>query len=317
VFAAGEVRAAGWGGLEAVSEITGLARSTIGRGLKDLDAAPLPKGRERRKGGGRQPLSSRDATLIEDLRSVIEPATLRRSHAPVVVGIEKPRQGGGRVTEAGPRDQRSSVKRLLPTLGYSRSRTARPTRARSIPTAMRNRAHQRQDGRGTGRGAARHLGRYQEEELIATTERVAPTIARRRSAARQGPRLRGQGTRQGRTIWRVRRWRNAGWVSVGITSDRLSFAVNSIRRWLDAMGASVTRKPARLTITPMARLEWNACPAVEARVAKARRPDGPRVTSITIRRARRSGIRSSTALFCHITQTWRGRPSSIAWPWSN
>src|SRR5437870_9796992 len=52
VFAAGEVRAAGWGGLEAVSEITGLARSTIGRGLKDLDAAPLPKGRERRKGGG-------------------------------------------------------------------------------------------------------------------------------------------------------------------------------------------------------------------------------------------------------------------------
>ena len=42
VFAAGEVRATGWGGLEAVSEITGLARSTIGRGLKDLNAAPLP-----------------------------------------------------------------------------------------------------------------------------------------------------------------------------------------------------------------------------------------------------------------------------------
>ena len=54
VFAAGEVRAAGWGGLEAVSEITGLARSTIGRGQKDLDAAPLPKGRVRRKGGGRR-----------------------------------------------------------------------------------------------------------------------------------------------------------------------------------------------------------------------------------------------------------------------
>src|SRR5271167_197756 len=54
VFASGEVRAAGWGGLEAVHEITGLARSTIGRGLKDLDAAPLPKGRVRRKGGGRR-----------------------------------------------------------------------------------------------------------------------------------------------------------------------------------------------------------------------------------------------------------------------
>jgi|SRR5882762_5790756 len=45
MFAAGEALVAGWGGLEAVSEITGLARSTIGRGKKELDAAPLPKGR--------------------------------------------------------------------------------------------------------------------------------------------------------------------------------------------------------------------------------------------------------------------------------
>jgi hypothetical protein len=43
VFAAGGVRSAGWGGPEAVLVITGLARSTVGRGLKDLDAAPLPK----------------------------------------------------------------------------------------------------------------------------------------------------------------------------------------------------------------------------------------------------------------------------------
>ncbi|CAH2405805.1 hypothetical protein MES5069_50005 [Mesorhizobium escarrei] len=34
VFAASEARAAGLGGLAAISAITGLARSTIGRGLK-------------------------------------------------------------------------------------------------------------------------------------------------------------------------------------------------------------------------------------------------------------------------------------------
>ena len=120
VFAAGEVRAAGWGGLEAVSEITGLARSTIGRGQKDLDVAPLPKGRVRRKGGGRRHLSSRDPTLIEDLRSVIEPATLgdpmrpllwvSKSHDKVAVALQK----------KGHEISASSVKRLLPTLGYSR-----------------------------------------------------------------------------------------------------------------------------------------------------------------------------------------------------
>ena len=35
-----------------VSEITGLARSTINRGEDDLDEGPLPDGRVRRKGGG-------------------------------------------------------------------------------------------------------------------------------------------------------------------------------------------------------------------------------------------------------------------------
>src|SRR5260370_28893573 len=76
MFAAGEALVAGWGGLEAVSEITGLARSTIGRGKKELDAAPLPKGRVRRDGAGRPDLSSRDATLVEGLLGVIEPVTL-------------------------------------------------------------------------------------------------------------------------------------------------------------------------------------------------------------------------------------------------
>jgi len=35
LFAAGEARAAGRGGIAAVSVVTGIARSTIGRGLKN------------------------------------------------------------------------------------------------------------------------------------------------------------------------------------------------------------------------------------------------------------------------------------------
>ena len=49
MFAATEVRAAGRGGLAAVSRLTGLARSTIERGLKDLDAPLLARGRSTRE----------------------------------------------------------------------------------------------------------------------------------------------------------------------------------------------------------------------------------------------------------------------------
>ncbi len=52
--AAAEARTAGRGGPAAVAQITGLARSTIGRGLNDPDMPGPGNGRVRRKGAGRR-----------------------------------------------------------------------------------------------------------------------------------------------------------------------------------------------------------------------------------------------------------------------
>jgi hypothetical protein len=154
VFAAGEVRAAGWGGLEAVSQITGLARSTIGRGQKELDAAPLPKGQVRRKGGGRQHLWSRDATLIEDLRSVIEPATLGDPMRPLL-WVSKSHDKVAFTLQKKGHEISARLQPAVEPQGRRGLEASRPQWA--------IRAHQCQGDRGTGRGAARHLGRHQEE----------------------------------------------------------------------------------------------------------------------------------------------------------
>src|SRR5215468_7755984 len=76
LFAAGEARAAGWGGKAVVAAITRLALSTIGHRLNELEGPPLPAGRVRRKGGGRRALTGHDGTLLDDLRRIVEPATL-------------------------------------------------------------------------------------------------------------------------------------------------------------------------------------------------------------------------------------------------
>ena len=76
LFVAAEVRALGRGGLAAVARATGVARSTIGRGLKDIDSPALPAGHVRRAGSGRRPLTAEDPTLLDDLRSLVEPMTL-------------------------------------------------------------------------------------------------------------------------------------------------------------------------------------------------------------------------------------------------
>ena len=79
LFAASEARAAGWGGLAAVSSITGLARSTIGRGL-NLDAPPLAAGQVRREGGG-----PRSLTETPSARCSASRAGLRRRPMPTFI----------------------------------------------------------------------------------------------------------------------------------------------------------------------------------------------------------------------------------------
>src|SRR5450756_459408 len=54
LFAAAEARTAGRGGIAGVARATGIARSTIGRGLKDMEAPEFVAGTVRRAGGGRR-----------------------------------------------------------------------------------------------------------------------------------------------------------------------------------------------------------------------------------------------------------------------
>ena len=74
VFAASEARTAGYGGIAAVSRATGIAASTIRRGLVELAAtAPLAPERVRRPGGGGKKLVEKDATLLADLLAMVKP----------------------------------------------------------------------------------------------------------------------------------------------------------------------------------------------------------------------------------------------------
>src|SRR5215217_4509527 len=70
-WAAAEATALGRGGITAVAAATGMSRTTITRGIRELRAAEasggdtdVPPGRSRRRGGGRRPLTQTDPTLL-------------------------------------------------------------------------------------------------------------------------------------------------------------------------------------------------------------------------------------------------------------
>ena len=75
-FAAAEALALGHGGVTLVSKVTGIARSTINRGIDEIEERrSAGEGRVRRPGGGRKPKTEQDPTLLEDLKNLLEAST--------------------------------------------------------------------------------------------------------------------------------------------------------------------------------------------------------------------------------------------------
>jgi hypothetical protein len=136
MFAAAEVRAAGRAGLALVSEVTGLARSTINRGEDDLDAAPLPTGRIRRKGGGRLALGDKDPALREALRRLVDPDTLGDPMRPLVWVSKSLEKLATELTSMGFPVGIDTVRAELRKLGFSRQGNRKARKAPTMPIAM-------------------------------------------------------------------------------------------------------------------------------------------------------------------------------------
>ncbi len=163
--------------------------------------------------------------------------------------------------------------------------------------------------------AARHLGRHQEEELVGNyknggTDGLSPE---RRSAACpvKVHDFEDQAARQGRALWRVRRWRQC---RVGERRDHerrtAQFAVASIRRWLDAMGPQALPESPRIDDHGRWRwLEWNARVRLLGKLELqklALRPDGPRAQRPSLS-ARRREVEQGSSIACSATsrRIWR------------
>src|SRR6266516_5927221 len=311
MFAAEEALVAGWGGLEAVSEITGLVRSAIGRGKKELDAAPLPKGRVRRDGAGRPDLSSRDATLVEDLLGVIEPVTLGDPVRPMLWVSKSHDKLASALQKKGHEISASSVKRLLPTLGYSRQSNRKADEGSKHPD--RNAQFEHINAKVIAAQAAR-------QPVISVDTKKKELIGNYKNGGtdyrpKGDPRRVNVHDFEDKELGKVVPYgvydvtANAGFVSVGITSDTAEFAVQSIRCWLQRMGRQRYPNARELTITA----DCGGSNGARVRLWKIELQKLADETRLAIHVCHYPPGTSKWnkiehRLFCHITQNWRGRP---------
>ena len=308
LLAAAEVRAAGWGGLAAVSRITGLARSTINRGEDDLDATPLPKGRVRRAGGGRRPLCETDPGLLPALKSLVEPATLGDPMRPLIWVSKSLKKLAAVLTAMG---HPAGLRKLLVTLGFSRQSNRKADEGSHHPD--RNAQFE-----------------YINKKVVAAQAKRQPVI----SVDTKKKELIGN-FKNGGTDYRPKRQprhvkvhdfedkrrgkvvpygvydvaANTGFVSVGITSDTAAFAVASIRCWHERMGRQRYPQARALTITA----DCGGSNGARVRLWKVELQKLADESGLVINvhhypPGTSKWNKIEHRLFCHITQNWRGRP---------
>jgi hypothetical protein len=311
LFAAAEVRAVGHGGVAAVSRATGLARSTIERGLQDLDRPPLPPGQVRQAGSGRRPLSAKDPTLLEDLRRVVEPVTLGDPMRPLLwvskshVKLAKALQALGHTVSP------NTVRKLLHQLGYSRQANRK---------ANEGRQHVDRDAQFEHINAQVLTFHADGQPVISVDTKKKELIG---NFSNKGTEYRPEGEPrrtevhdfENKNLGKVVPYGiydladNSGWVSLGITHDTAEFAVNAIRSWFDKIGRDLYPAASQLMITA----DCGGSNGARVRLWKRELQTLADDTGLTISVCHLPPGTSKWnkiehRLFCHLSQHWRARP---------
>ena len=124
LWAAAEARVIGRSGVSLVARATGISRTTIHQGMKDLVVLHETKDTHRKKriradGGGRKPISEYDPTLLGDLERLVDPVTLGDPESQLRWTCKSTRQLAAALEEQGHVVGRQKVADLLAELGYS------------------------------------------------------------------------------------------------------------------------------------------------------------------------------------------------------
>ena len=313
-FAASEALAAGRGGVVAVSAVTGIARSTIGRGLKELAAqekAP-PQNRVRRTGGGRKSAVVKQPGLVEELTKIIQSA-IRGDPEADLLWVSKSQR---------------HLAAVLKEQGYSVSHTVVGHLLRDMGFSLQANAKTREGGKHPDRNAQfEHINalvkafRKKDQPAISVDTKKKENVG---DFKNNGRTLRPKGDPEPVRVYdfiikdkgKVSPFgvydiaANEGWVNVGVDHDTAAFAVESIRRWWDRLGKKrYASKAKRLLITA----DCGGSNGYRVRLWKVELQKLANETGISITVAHHppgtsKWNRIEHRMFSFISINWRGRP---------
>jgi transposase len=305
------------GGVTLVAQATGLSRTTICAGLRELrrtdqaSADDLPPERVRHAGAGRPLLKQVDPTLVKDLQVLLEATTRGDPQSPLLWTCKSTRNLAEELTKQGHHVSYRTVAGLLHDLDYSLQANRKTREGSSHPDRNAQFEHISRQVR-----AFQQAGQpvvsvdSKKRELIGDFKNAGqewhPAGEPEEVRAKDFPdKELGKVTPSG--VYDLTY--NDGWVSVGIDHNTSRFATETIRRWWYEMGSPVYPEADRLLVTADAGGS-NSCRSRLWKVALQELADtiGLPITVCHFPPGTSKWNKIEHRMFCHITKNWRGKP---------
>ena len=314
MWTASEATALGHGGIALVERATGISWSTISRGIREVESGAheaLGPERIRRLGGGRKRAAEKDATLVADLESLVEPTTSGDPDSPLRWTSKSLRHVSEEMQAMGHDVSHRLVADLLHECGYSLQANRKKREGPQHP-----------DWDAQFRYINDWVRRFQKQHqpTISVDTKKKELVGDFKNPGRE---WRPQGNpepvrvhdflipAQGKAIlygvYDLNR--NEGWVSVGIDHDTTSFAVKAIGRWWRIMGRRAHPDATSLLITadaggsngPRVRLwKWE--------LQQFANRTGLAITVCHFPPGTSKWNKIEHRLFSYIAMNWRGKP---------
>jgi hypothetical protein len=312
VFAANTALAAGRGGIAATSVATGVARSTIKRGIDELRAGRNEISvRVRRPGGGRKSAVTHQPGLPAALEALIEDAIRGDPCSPLRWVSRSLRHLVKALAAQGFQASQRVVANLLRELRYSCQANRKTREGANHPDRDAQFSHinttvkaaiaagepaisvdtKKKELVGDFKNNGRELRRRGDPEPVRVHDFKIPALGK---VAPYG-------------VYDIAA--NHGWVSVGIDADTGAFAVESIRRWWYKLGRA--RYPNAKTLTITADCGGSNGPQVKLWKRELQRltnETGLKVMVVHLPPGTSKWNKIEHRLFAFITMNWRGKP---------
>jgi hypothetical protein len=316
-WAACEAQSLGRGGMSLVAEATGLSRTTIWAGRRELRRRAdqpqddLTPERVRAPGGGRHLVEQDDSTLLTALLVLVESSTRGDPQSPLCWTSKSMRRLAEELRGQGHAVSHQTVAALLSDLGYSLQANSKTKEGQDHPDRDAQFEHINQQVRAfQAEGQPIVSVDAKKKELIGDFRNSGREWRRRghpeEVRAKDFPdKQLGKAIPEG--VYDL--GRNEGWVSVGVDHDTAAFAAESLRRWWEEMGASVYPEARRLLITADA----GGSNSYRSRLWKVTLQGladelGLRISVCHFPPGTSKWNKIEHRMFCYITKNWRGKP---------